>query len=169
MTGTLTPADLSVLISTTQDVFVDADVTAVGFDSITLWEWDIVAITPGAPDNPPNFVVTVSDPPSLTLNVSYENYDDLFALQNLRYLRPDLVPVNVSDFGDLPPPEDSPEILAMIASAVTMIVWEITVSATGDQTGAEGVTTLTYTYTINIEVNYDINRDNLLAEIALRS
>jgi len=163
MVAALSPASGTTIIDTNQSVFVDADITATGFSSVTLWEWDIQGITPGAPDNPPNFVVT---PAGFILNVAYVNYDGLFLLTNLRYLQPDGTPVNIAGFEDMPPVAESPEIVLMLAPLVNEIIWEITATAHGMSNDMIPVVTqATATYTIRIEANYDINRDALVAAV----
>lgn len=163
MAGALSPPSGTTIIDTNQSVFVDADITATGFSVVNEWLWDIIGITEGAPDNPPNFVVT---PAGMVLNVAYVNYDGLFLLQNLRYLTPDGSPVNIAGFEELPPKGQSPEIVLMIAPPINTIIWEMIVTAKGMSDDTIPVMTeATATYTIQIEANYDINRDALVAAV----
>lgn len=163
MAASLSPASGTTIIDTVQDVFVDTDITAIAFSLVNEWEWDIQSITAGAADNPPNFVVT---PDGMTLNVEYVSWDGLWMLQNLRYLTPDGTPVNIGAFTELPSKDQSPEIVQMIAYPINTLVWEMTVTAHGLSDDTIPVETeATAVYTIMIEANYSLNRDELVAAV----
>lgn len=168
MAARLSPISGTVIIDTNQDTFVDVDILALEVSSVTNWVWDIQGISGGALDNPPNFVIT-PDNDAFKLNVAYANYDGLFLLNSLKYLNPERQIIEIADFQELPAPELSPDIIEMIAPNINLLVWEITITATVYTIevlpATPVMTELTATYTIEIEANYSLNRNELVAAV----
>ena len=147
-----------ILWTTTEDVYVDADITSSV--NVIEWTWDVQGTTGSPPDNPPNIVVT---PDGNVLNVAYVDNSGLFPLQFIRYLMPDGTPVVVQEWDDVPAVALSPEIVAMRAGDTNLLEWQLTANAQTNMGTDTGI------YTLRIFSNYSVNRDILIAAVGERS
>lgn len=179
MSASLSPVS-PILVSTSMSNYTMAAVTAVGFTSIESWDWTLTPLD-GAKEDvvEDNFIVTVSGG---TLTFDYHSSVGLFPMLYVDYIRPSMEVVRVSDFGELPEPKDSPEIVTAIPDSKNIQEWNLTVTVTGMEVveseggdGSGGTTapttqpvTVTQTYLIEIEANFNVMRNRLLEELDKR-
>ena len=165
MAETLTPADGTEVINTTEDVGASVTFTS-SLAVVESWDWDIAGIG-AAPSNPPEFVVTDQGD---SLLLEYEPSPDLFPLQYVDYQDDagQRVRVTGTDAWDqVPPPADAPEILKMQEDDKDLLEWTASVTATGlDDEGQPA--TASGSYPIIIFANYDQGRDILIAAVDAR-
>ena len=158
MAETLTPADGTEVINTTEDVGASVTFTS-SLAVVESWDWDIAGIG-AAPSNPPEFVVTDQGD---SLLLEYEPSPALFPLQYVDYQDDagQRVRVTGTDAWDqVPPPDDAPEILKMQEDDKDLLEWTASVTATGlDDEGQPA--TASGSYPITVFANYDQSRDLL--------
>lgn len=115
------------------------------------------------------------------LTVEYFSYDHLFPIKEISYVGNSYDYHTISTISDLPEPLKSPFIYRYIIDGKNYLEWKLDVTVSGmdivdtdDGTGTGGgvsaiPTTLSGSYIIYINVNYDINRDILLGLLEERS
>lgn len=154
------------LITTEENVYTDATITATGFSTVDEWSWSITGVSAGAQDNPPNFVVT---PDGLDLLVAYVTEDGLFPIQAIRFIDDQGQDQSVDRFEDLPPPAQSPVLYELREDTKSVLEWELAVTAAGQDTQSPSQpATASGTYTLTVFANYDTSRDKLVAAIEAR-
>lgn len=179
MSASLSPVS-PILISTSMTNYTVATVTAVGFTSIESWDWSLTPLD-GAKEDvvEDNFIVTVS---GSTLTFDYHSSVGLFPMVYVDYVTPAMSVIRVNDFSELPEPKDSPEISAAIPDPRNIQEWNLTVTVSGQEVvesgggdGSGGATapttqpvTVTQTYLIEIEANFNVMRNRLLEELDKR-
>ena len=154
MTVSLSPTG-GALIITSEINYVSETITASSEDlPIVLWEWDI------SPPMVGNFTVNYDD---TSLTVNYVSADGLFPFL-VTYLDANDNEVTVTKWADVPTDvQDSPEIMAMLASLINNKVWNLTVTATDSASNS-----VTENYTLQVYANYTANRDTLVAMVDAR-
>tara|TARA_B100000929_G_scaffold267100_1_gene235136 strand:- start:829 stop:1365 length:537 start_codon:yes stop_codon:yes gene_type:complete len=169
-----------VLFDTRLDQYVTRQISAVGFDSIISWEWVLVEIgdTPSETEERNITVVEVAE----QLTVDYLSEEKLFPLQGISYLDAEGQQVDIGAWDLLPDPSNSPDIIAMREDTKSHCEWSLEVTVTGevippaDPDALPGapppppeIVSVSETYTLIVQANYDVSQQILLRELALRS
>lgn len=159
--GTLVPPS-SVLINTPEDVYVSETIVASGFTIIQEWDWAFTPIGNANPNVvPKNFTF---DETATSLTINYYSNEDLFPLQYIEYVNPQVEVIRVNGFDDLPSTSESPDIVKMLTDGRNFQEWDLEVSVTGMST-EEGQVTISEVYRIMIRANYNGVRDQLVQEV----
>lgn len=154
--------DEGFLIQTTELSFVSGTITAVGFSEVSEWQW---TLTP-AENEDVNFTFT---PSGMQFVVEYFSELDLFPIVEIRYLDPQRNNVQISEWEQLPDPEDSPEMVRLQEDDKDLIDWDLHVKAIGlDDDSSPSPAEAEGNYTLRVFANYDTSRDILIAAVENR-
>ena len=150
MAITLSPAD-GELLFTTEDSFISETITASGDNLPVSWSWIL---------DSDNFSISYN---GTSLTVSYISADVLFPFI-IKYLDKDQNIQNISKWTDLPDDmENSPEIIALLASLINNKIWSLSVIATDSISE-----TASGNYTLKVNTNYTLNKNILVDELEKR-
>lgn len=152
------------LIETPEDVFISETILADGFIQITSWDWEFIPVDNANPDVvPDNFTFDETD---LSLTVNYHDNIGLFPVQYIEYVTPGVQVVRIFDQDELPDPKDSPELCTVRSDGRNFQTWNLIVSVTG--LSDEGETTVTETYIVIVDANYNGIRDWIIDKVQER-